>query len=136
MQNAKAGLCLQFEVHSGNTKLPFSERTPRTARSAFMPPPKRPHRTDGAHLHPSLWPSNCRLSLLHGLRPLKPPRHGSLEFYPGYVVVKVYSVFNHGHMRRDFTYIDDIIAGGKPPFFQSGLEPWEVLNLGNHNPKS
>jgi UDP-glucuronate 4-epimerase len=42
-------------------------------------------------------------------------------------------VFNHGHMQRDFTYIDDIVAGVKAALFTSGLAPYEVLNLGNHN---
>jgi UDP-glucuronate 4-epimerase len=47
------------------------------------------------------------------------------------------NVFNHGHMRRNFTYIDDIVAGtlacmAKPP---SAIEkvPHAVYNLGNHS---
>jgi UDP-glucuronate 4-epimerase len=39
-------------------------------------------------------------------------------------------VFNHGNMKRDFTYIDDIISGTR-----SALDkcyPCEVFNLGNH----
>ncbi|MBT7899445.1 MAG: NAD-dependent epimerase/dehydratase family protein [Candidatus Marinimicrobia bacterium] len=39
-------------------------------------------------------------------------------------------VFNHGNMKRDFTYIDDIIAGTR-----SAIEKnfkCEVFNLGNH----
>ena len=44
-------------------------------------------------------------------------------------------VFNNGDMRRDFTFIDDIVAGvlavlDGPP---SGPEtPWRVYNIGNH----
>lgn len=41
-------------------------------------------------------------------------------------------VFNHGKMRRDFTYIDDIVEGTKAAI---DLEaPCEVFNLGNHRP--
>ncbi len=50
-------------------------------------------------------------------------------------------VFNHGRMRRDFTYIDDIVAGvlgaldqplqGQPPH-QAALH--QIFNLGNHTP--
>lgn len=45
-------------------------------------------------------------------------------------------VFNQGDLRRDFTYIDDIVNGiisciGKPPV---GDTPHRVLNLGNHRP--
>lgn len=45
-------------------------------------------------------------------------------------------VFNHGRMRRDFTWIDDIVAGvlgalDHPP---SDDPPHRVFNLGNHTP--
>ena len=45
-------------------------------------------------------------------------------------------VFNHGKMRRDFTYIDDIVAGvigalDHPP---QDTPPHRVFNLGNHTP--
>lgn len=45
-------------------------------------------------------------------------------------------VFNHGQMRRDFTHIDDIVAGvlgalAHPP--QASM-PHRVFNLGNHTP--
>ncbi|MGH8084870.1 MAG: NAD-dependent epimerase/dehydratase family protein [Lysobacter sp.] len=44
-------------------------------------------------------------------------------------------VFNHGRMRRDFTYIDDIVAGvlgalDAPP----AAATHRVFNLGNHTP--
>ena len=41
-------------------------------------------------------------------------------------------VFNHGDMRRDFTYIDDIVSGVVASLFTDGLETYEVMNLGNH----
>lgn len=45
-------------------------------------------------------------------------------------------VFNHGKMKRDFTYVDDIVAGvvaalAHPPE-DHGDPPCRVLNLGNH----
>jgi len=59
-------------------------------------------------------------------------------------------VFNHGKMRRDFTYIDDIVEGvlrvldrtpegnadwdGLNPDPGSSRAPWRVYNIGNHNP--
>ena len=55
-------------------------------------------------------------------------------------------VFNNGKMERDFTYIDDIVAGilaliNKPPPPQSNkitksLAPFKVFNIGNNNPIS
>lgn len=41
-------------------------------------------------------------------------------------------VFNYGDMSRDFTYIDDIVAGIRACLFTGGLDPYEIFNLGNH----
>ncbi|RLA90915.1 MAG: hypothetical protein DRG58_00975, partial [Deltaproteobacteria bacterium] len=41
-------------------------------------------------------------------------------------------VFNYGNMRRDFTYIDDIVQGVVAALLVPGLEPYEIFNLGNH----
>ena len=48
-------------------------------------------------------------------------------------------VFNHGDMRRDFTYIDDIVKGviavaDRPPS-GDGL-PYRIYNIGNHRSES
>jgi UDP-glucuronate 4-epimerase len=58
---------------------------------------------------------------------------------------KPIKVFNNGDLRRDFTYIDDIVAGvcacldhapqkGAPAAI--GHAPHRILNLGNHRPVS
>jgi len=46
-------------------------------------------------------------------------------------------IFNNGDMKRDFTYIDDIVSGVKallanPPVAQEGQAPYRVYNIGNH----
>jgi UDP-glucuronate 4-epimerase len=48
-------------------------------------------------------------------------------------------VFNHGQMRRDFTYIDDIVAGvvaalDHPPAGSAESPPIATYNLGNNSP--
>ncbi len=48
-------------------------------------------------------------------------------------------VFNHGRMARDFTYIDDVVAGTvaaleTPPAGDQAL-PTRLYNLGNHRPE-
>ena len=50
-------------------------------------------------------------------------------------------VFNHGDMRRDFTFIDDIVAGvtnclDRPPVAQGTPGSHRIYNLGNHRPES
>ena len=46
-------------------------------------------------------------------------------------------VYNQGHMKRDFTYIDDIVAGvlaavDRSPTPADGAPPHKIYNLGNH----
>lgn len=45
-------------------------------------------------------------------------------------------VFNHGQMRRDFTYIDDIIEGVMKiiPHPSTASIPYQIYNLGNSSP--
>ena len=59
-------------------------------------------------------------------------------------------VFGFGKMRRDFTYIDDIVEGvfslldqkpsgasnwsGKNPNPSNSIAPWEIFNIGNNKP--
>jgi UDP-glucuronate 4-epimerase len=46
------------------------------------------------------------------------------------------AVFNHGRMRRDFTHVDDIVAGVLGALAHPSTEepPHRVFNLGNHTP--
>jgi UDP-glucuronate 4-epimerase len=46
-------------------------------------------------------------------------------------------VFNEGRMRRDFTYVDDIVEGiakvlGRPPVAVGSSAPYAIYNIGNH----
>jgi UDP-glucuronate 4-epimerase len=55
-------------------------------------------------------------------------------------------IYNHGEMRRDFTYVDDLVEGilrliGVPPLASVGevdslspVAPWRVVNIGNGAP--
>jgi UDP-glucuronate 4-epimerase len=63
---------------------------------------------------------------------------------------KPIQVFNHGKMKRDFTYIDDIVEGisrvifhtaepnpdwnGKKPDPSSSKAPYKIYNIGNNTP--
>jgi len=44
-------------------------------------------------------------------------------------------VFNHGDMRRDFTYVDDIVAGIAGCIRAPDLKPYDMFNIGNHRPE-
>ena len=63
---------------------------------------------------------------------------------------KPIDVFNHGNMRRDFTYVDDIVEGvvrvidnaptgntkwsGQAPDPSASIGPYKVYNIGNSSP--
>jgi UDP-glucuronate 4-epimerase len=54
---------------------------------------------------------------------------------------KPIKVFNNGNMRRDFTYIDDIIAGieillKNPPEKETGNAAYKIANIGNGRPQA
>lgn len=49
------------------------------------------------------------------------------------------NIYNHGHMKRDFTYIDDVVEAivrllDRMPQHQIDQPPYKLYNLGNHNP--
>lgn len=50
-------------------------------------------------------------------------------------------IFNYGDMKRDFTYIDDIVTGvvnvmGKVPDLTEDDAPYKVYNIGNNKPEN
>lgn len=49
---------------------------------------------------------------------------------------KPIDIYNYGNMQRDFTYIDDIVAGLESSLQSVDLAPYEVINLGNHQPEN
>jgi len=46
------------------------------------------------------------------------------------------NVFNHGQLQRDFTYVDDIVAGVIASLPAPGLDRYEIINLGNNRPET
>ncbi|MEZ0472582.1 NAD-dependent epimerase/dehydratase family protein [Luteimonas salinilitoris] len=64
------------------------------------------------------------------------PDMAPLIFSRAVLAGRAIEVFNHGRMRRDFTHIDDIVAGVLGGFDHPPEEtpPHRVFNLGNHTP--
>jgi UDP-glucuronate 4-epimerase len=54
------------------------------------------------------------------------------SFAKNIVEGKPIQVFNHGQMKRDFTYIDDIVKGTTAAIDLGA--PCEIFNLGNNRP--
>ena len=86
-----------------------------------------------AHLY-GLRATGLRFFTVYG--PWGRPDMAPLLFSRAVLAGRPIDVFNHGAMRRDFTFIDDIVAGvlgalDHPP---ESDPPHRVFNLGNHTP--
>ena len=107
-------------------------------------------RADGPHLQPSVRAADHRAALLHRLRPWGRPDMALFLFTKAILAGRPIDVFNHGRMRRDFTYIDDIVEGvvrvidrlprpnphwsGDAPDPGTSRAPYRVYNIGNNQP--
>ncbi|TWH99939.1 UDP-glucuronate 4-epimerase [Luteimonas cucumeris] len=91
-----------------------------------------------AHLY-GLRATGLRFFTVYG--PWGRPDMAPLLFSRAVLANRPIDVFNHGRMRRDFTFIDDIVAGvlgalENPPDQDPShsAAPHRVFNLGNHTP--
>lgn len=123
-------------VYGDSAKPPFSEDQridqPRSLYAATKAANELMAHTY-AHLY-GLRSTGLRFFTVYG--PWGRPDMAPLLFSRAVLAGRPIEVFNHGKMRRDFTYIDDIVAGvigalDHPPELDP---PHRVFNLGNHTP--
>jgi len=86
-----------------------------------------------AHLY-GLRATGLRFFTVYG--PWGRPDMAPLLFSRAVLAGRPIEVFNHGRMRRDFTFIADIVAGvlGALDHSPADEPPHRVFNLGNHTP--
>ncbi len=125
-------------VYGGNTKLPFAVDDPVERPVSLYAATKRADELMSycyGHLY-GLPMTGLRFFTVYG--PWGRPDMSAYIFAKAIFEGKPIRVFNHGDMRRDFTYIDDIVAGvlaalDRPPApADDGAIPHRVYNLGNH----
>jgi UDP-glucuronate 4-epimerase len=119
-------------VYGGNTKLPFSESDPVDRPISLYAATKRANELM-AHTYTHLYgfPTvGLRFFTVYG--PWGRPDMALWLFTQSLMAGNAIPVFNHGKMRRDFTFIDDIVQGVTASLFRDGLAPAEIFNLGNH----
>lgn len=120
-------------VYGGNTKLPFSESDPVDRPISLYAATKKANELM-AHTYTHLFKLQTvglRFFTVYG--PWGRPDMALWLFTKAMLQGKAIQVFNNGNMRRDFTYVDDIVQGIKASLFATTLNPYEVINLGNHN---
>jgi UDP-glucuronate 4-epimerase len=124
-------------VYGGNTKLPFavSDRID-TPQSLYAATKKADELMTYCYSHLYAIPSTgLRFFTVYG--PWGRPDMAAWLFTEAILAGRPIRVFNRGKMRRDFTYIDDIVAGvlaalDRPPPAAEGAPPFRIFNLGNH----
>ncbi|RME64279.1 MAG: NAD-dependent epimerase/dehydratase family protein [Alphaproteobacteria bacterium] len=130
-------------VYGGNTKLPFAE-TDRvdTPVSLYAATKKADELISQCYSHLYRLPqTGLRFFTVYG--PWGRPDMAMWQFTDAIIKDRPITVFNHGDMRRDFTYIDDIVAGvlgclDCPPaddgrdHMPGSSAPHRVFNIGNN----
>ncbi|NOY75857.1 MAG: NAD-dependent epimerase/dehydratase family protein [Kiritimatiellaeota bacterium] len=119
-------------VYGGNTKIPFSESDRVDTPVSLYAATKKANELM-AHCYTHLYgfqSVGLRFFTVYG--PWGRPDMAMWLFTEAIKSGKPIKVFNNGDMRRDFTYVDDIVKGVVAAVFADGLDDYEVFNLGNN----
>jgi len=125
-------------VYGGNTKLPFSVSDPVEKPLSLYAATKRAGELIShafAHVH-RMPITGLRFFTVYG--PWGRPDMAAFIFVRKILAGEPIEVFNDGDMKRDFTYIDDIVAGltacvARPPTAADGRPPFKLYNIGNNS---
>jgi UDP-glucuronate 4-epimerase len=127
-------------VYGANEKVPFSEDDPVDHPVSYYAATKKANELMAhafSHLH-RLPASGLRLFTVYG--PWGRPDMAPILFARAILAGRPVQLFNHGRMRRDFTYVDDVVEAvvrvlERPPTAgPDGAAPCRVLNVGNDSP--
>jgi len=137
-------------VYGGNTKMPFSEHDSVDHPVSLYAATKKANELM-AHTYSHLYglpTTGLRFFTVYG--PWGRPDMALFLFTKAILEGRPIDVFNHGNMKRDFTYVDDIVEGvirvldktaAANPAYEaisadpaSSNVPYRVFNIGNNNP--
>lgn len=126
-------------VYGGNKKTPFSETDPVDAPVSLYAATKRADElmsSTYAHLY-GIKQIGLRFFTVYG--PWGRPDMAYWTFTDKILKGEAIPVYNHGEMRRDFTYIDDVTEAiermaARTPDFSGEARTHRLYNIGNHTP--
>ena len=137
-------------VYGANTKMPFSVHQGVDHPLSFYAATKKANELM-AHTYSSLYglpTTGLRFFTVYG--PWGRPDMALFLFAKNILAGKPIDVFNHGHHKRDFTYVDDIVSGvvgaldrvatsnaawnGDAPDPATSSVPYRLYNIGNNRP--
>lgn len=116
-------------VYGGNKKIPFSESDPTNAPSSLYAATKKSGELMAQTYHHLYHFPIVGLRYFTVYGPWGRPDMAYYSFTESILKGKPISVFNNGNMRRDFTYIDDIVEGTAAALDFEG--DFEIFNLGH-----
>jgi UDP-glucuronate 4-epimerase len=127
-------------VYGANTVLPFAEGDRVDRPVSLYAATKRANELM-AHVYAlqfGLALTGLRFFTVYG--PWGRPDMATFRFTRAVLAGEPIDVYNHGDMRRDFTYIDDIVDGvlrvlDRVPRPDAEGVPHRVFNIGNHRPE-
>ncbi len=138
-------------VFGANTKMPYAETDKADSQMSFYAATKKANEAMShsyAHIY-GLPITMFRFFTVYG--PWGRPDMALFKFVSAIRHGNPIDVYNHGNMKRDFTYIDDLVEAltrligaappptGKRPTALAGdclsaVAPWRVVNIGNAEP--
>jgi len=137
-------------VYGANTKMPFSVSAPSYNQESLYAATKKANELM-AHTYSHLFrvpTTGLRFFTVYG--PWGRPDMAYFLFTKAILAGQPIDVFNGGHMRRDLTYIDDVVEGvvrisdrvaepdptwtSDAPDSRSSHAPYRLYNIGNHEP--
>ena len=137
-------------IYGANTRMPFSVHHSVEHPLSLYAATKKANELM-AHAYSHLYRLPCtalRFFTVYG--PWGRPDMAYFLFTQAILESRPIQLFNHGHMRRDFTYIDDVIEGvvrvihkvaepdlnwsGDQPDPATSRAPYRIYNIGNHTP--
>jgi UDP-glucuronate 4-epimerase len=137
-------------VYGANTLMPFSEHQPTEHPLTLYAASKKANEMM-AHSYAHLYGMACtglRFFTVYG--PWGRPDMALFLFTKSILAGEPIKVFNHGHHKRSFTYVDDIVEGvirtldtvptgnpqwdGNKPDPATSLAPYRLFNIGNQQP--
>jgi len=138
-------------VYGANTKLPFSVQDNVDHPISLYAASKKANELM-AHAYSHLYripATGLRFFTVYG--PWGRPDMAMFIFAKAISEGKPIRLFNHGNMRRDFTYVDDVVEAivrlvdrppqgdpawsGADPDPASSAAPWKIYNIGNNRPE-
>jgi len=117
-------------VYGDNTKLPFSENDSVNNPLSIYGATKRSNELTAFSYNHLFALKTCGLRFFTVYGPWGRPDMAPILFTKTIIEEEPLLVFNHGKMKRDFTYIDDIVSGILATLEAEELSP--IYNLGNN----